>query len=160
MTGTEIRPLALEDGPWLARWMVDRWGGERVVVHGMVYRPAQLPGFVALRGAGRVGLVTYHIEGAGCEIVTLDSLRERQGIGSVLIKAVKGVAREAACERLWLITTNDNLHAIGFYQRRGFRLAAIHPGAVDEARRVKPQIPEIGMDGIPLRDEIELEMTL
>jgi ribosomal protein S18 acetylase RimI-like enzyme len=106
------------------------------------------------------GLVTYHIAGNGCEIVTLDSLRPSLGIGTTLIESVKAAAGAAGCRRLWLITTNDNLHALGFYQKRGFRLAAVHPGAVNESRKLKPEIPLIGNDGIPIRDEIELEIVL
>ena len=69
-------------------------------------------------------------------------------------------AREAGCGRVWLITTNDNLRALRFYQRRGFRLVAVHPDALERSRELKPSIPEIGLDGIPLRDELELELTL
>ena len=94
------------------------------------------------------------------EVVTLDSLRPGRGIGTALIEAVKSAASAAGCRRLWLITTNDNLHALGFYQKRGFRLVAVHPGAVDAARRLKPEIPLNGNDGIPIRDEIELEIVL
>jgi hypothetical protein len=62
---------------------------------------------------------------------------------------------------VWLVTTNDNLVALRFYQRRGFRLSALRPGAVDEARRrLKPAIPDAGAFGIPLRDELELELRL
>ncbi|MGD8245715.1 MAG: hypothetical protein PVG25_02965 [Anaerolineae bacterium] len=63
-------------------------------------------------------------------------------------------------QRIWLITTNDNLAALRFYQRRGFSLVAVHPGAVDQARTLKPEIPAIGHSGIPIRDEIELELPL
>jgi hypothetical protein len=83
-----------------------------------------------------------------------------QGVGTALIEAVKVAAIEAGCRRLWLMTTNDNLHALGFYQRRGFRLVAVYPGAVDAARLLKPEIPLLGNDGIPIRDEIELEIAL
>jgi Acetyltransferase (GNAT) family len=68
--------------------------------------------------------------------------------------------REAGCRRVWLITTNDNLRALRFYQRRGFRLVAVHPDALARSRELKPSIPEIGLDGIPLRDELELELLL
>jgi len=105
-------------------------------------------------------LVTFQITGDACEIVTLDSLIEDRGIGTGLIEAVSTAASAVGCRRLWLITTNDNLHALGFYQKRGFRLAAVHPGAVDAARKLKPEIPLIGNDGIPIRDEIELEIVL
>jgi hypothetical protein len=60
---------------------------------------------------------------------------------------------------VWLVTTNDNLDALRFYQRRGLRLVAVHAGAVDEARRLKPEIARVGEYGIPIRDEIELELV-
>ena len=47
-----------------------------------------------------------------------------------------------------------------FYQKRGFVLVAVHRNALAESRRLKPEIPLIGIDDIPLRDEIELEMEL
>ncbi len=55
-----------------------------------------------------------------------------------------------------MVTTNDNLRALGLYQRRGFRLAALRCGAVDQGRRLKPEISEVGEGGIPLHDELEL----
>jgi ribosomal protein S18 acetylase RimI-like enzyme len=81
-------------------------------------------------------------------------------VGSALIEAATQAARRVGCRRLWLITTNDNTHALRFYQKRGFVIAAIHVNALEKARRLKPEIPLIGEDGIPLRDEIELEMIL
>lgn len=77
-----------------------------------------------------------------------------------LLDALLEAARRGGCRRLWLITTNDNLNALRFYQRRGWRLVAVHAGAVDEARKVKPQISVIGEDGIPIHDEIELEFPI
>ena len=71
-----------------------------------------------------------------------------------------GSRRPSGARRLWLITTNDNVDALRFYQRRGFRLVRVHAGAVDRSRAaLKPGIPEAGDHGIPLRDELELEMT-
>lgn len=137
-----------------------RWSAETVVAHGVVYRPHELDGFVALRGNEIVGLVTLRAEGGACEIVTIDSTQSGAGIGTALIDAAKAFARQAGCTRLWLITTNDNLGALRFYQKRGFVLVAVHRNAVEESRKLKPQIPLIGNDGIPLRDEIELEMVL
>jgi DNA-3-methyladenine glycosylase I len=105
-------------------------------------------------------LVTYRIEGEACEIVSLDSTIETIGIGSALIQAVRDTAASAGCKRLWLVTTNDNMAALRFYQKRGFVLVAVHRNALDESRRLKPEIPLVGIDGIPLRDEIELELSL
>jgi GNAT superfamily N-acetyltransferase len=155
-----IRPLTDDDRPWVRRWLVNHWGAELMIVHGELLYPAEYPGFVAQAGADAVGLVTYALRADGCEILSLDSLAESQGIGSALIECVRKVALENGVRRLWLITTNDNLHALRFYQKRGFELVKIYRYAVDESRKLKPSIPLIGDSGIPIRDEIELEMLL
>ena len=115
---------------------------------------------MALADQTRQGVITYHIADNACEIVTIDSLAPAQGVGTALIEAVKTMAKGASCYRLWLITTNDNLNALRFYQKRGFELVKINRNALADSRRLKPGIPLIGLDGIPLRDEIELEMLL
>lgn len=155
-----VRPLTAADRPWVLPFIRDRWGAEAVVAHDTVYHPADLSGFVALRASEPLGLVTYQIEAMACEIVTIDSLLPSHGIGSTLVDRVREIAVQTGCHRLWLITTNDNLTALRFYQNRGFALAAVHRGAVDRARRLKPEIPRVGDNGIPLRDEIELEIIL
>ncbi len=154
------RCSSAEDTPQVGGFWKEHWGGDSVVVHGDEFRPEDVEGFIALDQGQWVGLVTYAIRGDGCEIVTLDSLRAGCGIGSRLIEQVAAEARRAGCERICLTTTNDNLHALGFYQKRGFVLSKLRPGAVDRSRKVKPSIPLTGMHGIPLRDEIELEMKL
>jgi GNAT superfamily N-acetyltransferase len=104
-----------------------------------------------------LGLLTYAIDGDRCEVLTLHAAEQWRGAGTALIEEVERVAVAAGCRELWLITTNDNVDALRFYQRKGFRLAALHPGAVDRSRgSLKPEIPEIGDYGIPLRDELEL----
>lgn len=160
MSSFLIRPLHSADRDWVEKFITERWGGEIVVGHGVIYKPAELPGFVAIQQNQKVGLLTYHLEGESCEIVTIDSTPPPSGIGTALIEAVKNLARESKCKRLWLITTNDNLHALRFYQKRGFVLVAVHRNALARSRQLKPAIPLLGADGIPLRDEIELEMTL
>jgi ribosomal protein S18 acetylase RimI-like enzyme len=107
-----------------------------------------------------VGLVTYELDGLACEIVTIDALREGEGIGTTLLKAVEDAAREAGCERVQLLTTNNNLRALAFYQKRGFRLVRLVPGALDEERKLKPSIPLIDEHGLPIRDELHLELPL
>jgi ribosomal protein S18 acetylase RimI-like enzyme/uncharacterized pyridoxamine 5'-phosphate oxidase family protein len=156
----QVRPLNTEDREWVRQFTIEHWGDTLVVAHGKVYHPETLPGFVAVLKENRVGLLTYLLEEEQCEIVTLDSTKPGIGIGTLLIKAVTQAAREAGCKRLWLITTNDNLHALRFYQKRGFTLVSIYRNAVDAARQMKPRIPLIGDDQIPLHDEIELEMML
>lgn len=137
-----------------------KWGSDLVVSRGRSWYPAQLPGFLARVNEETAGLVTYHIEAEQCEVVTLHSWVENIGIGTSLLKEVTQCAAEARCRRVWLITTNDNLHALGFYQKRGFRMVAVYPNALAVSRQLKPEIPLIGFDNIPLRDEIELELPL
>ncbi len=155
-----IRRLAKTDLPRLREFWKQNWGDEFVVAHGVVYRPDTLEGFVALDKHEWVGEITYNFCDDGCEIVSLDSLREGQGLGTKLIQAVVEEARKRNCTRVFLITTNDNLNALGFYQKRGFEIVRINRGAVNESRKIKPAIPLIGMNNIPLRDEIELEIVL
>jgi ribosomal protein S18 acetylase RimI-like enzyme len=159
MANIIIRPVTPEDKAWIKQLVAERWGADIVVGHGVVYYPHELPGFVAEQNGTKVGLITYHIAGNSCEIVTIDSLRPGNGIGTALIDAVKTTARQSGCTRLWLITTNDNLNALRFYQKRGFVLVAVHRNAVERSRLLKPTIPLIGQYGISIRDEIELELT-
>jgi N-acetylglutamate synthase-like GNAT family acetyltransferase len=157
---TRVRPAAAGDAAWIASVLKDRWGGTLVVSRGRVHQADRLPGLIAERAGRPVGLLTYRVDGAECEIVSLNALEPRLGAGTALVEAATAAARNAGCRRLWLIATNDNLDALRFYQRRGFTLVAVHAGAIAAARRLKPAIPPIGDYGIPIRDEIELERRL
>lgn len=160
MSNFYIRQLNSDDRDWVRQLITENWGAEVVVSRGAIHHPHKLPGFVAVQKEEKVGLVTYHIEGDSCEIVSINSARPSIGVGTALIEAVKEVAYQAGCRRLWLITTNDNLYALRFYQKRGFVLVAVHRNALEVSRKLKPEIPLIGADGIPLRDEIELEVCI
>lgn len=154
-----IRPVLPEDGEWIRQLMRERWMAEFVVVHGNVFHPHALSGFVAEEEGKKTGLITYLLEGGVCEIVTLDSLHPARGVGSALLEAVTAVALRSGCRAMRLTTTNDNLNALRFYQKRGFTLAALRPNAIENTRKVKP-VPPLGENGIPIRDEIELELIL
>lgn len=154
----EIHPLTQADHEQIARFLEEQWTSRLVVSRGRLHQADRLPGFIANYAGKMAGLVTYRIEGVECEVVSLNSLVEGQGIGSSLLETVGAVARSAGCSRLWLITTNDNVEALRFYQKRGFKLAALHRNALEKSRLLKPSIPRSGLHGIPLRDEIELEM--
>jgi len=156
----QIQRLQESDRPALRRFWQQHWGDDFMVAHGQVYMVDRLEGFVALENGLWLGLVTFLVEGELCEVTSLDSLRAGAGIGTALIEAVEKEARKLGCTRLRLVTTNDNTHALRFYQKRGFALTALRPGAVDESRKIKASIPLIGMDDIPIRDELELEMWL
>ena len=108
--------------------------------------------------------MTYHIVGtneiAFAELITLDAIRANQGVGTALIEALASRLRAEGVSMLRVTTTNDNLNALRFYQRRSFRLKALGPGGVDEGRRLKPSIPAVGEYGIPIRDQLELERQI
>jgi 8-oxo-dGTP pyrophosphatase MutT (NUDIX family)/GNAT superfamily N-acetyltransferase len=155
-----VQEVTQSDRLWMRNLLEDHWGSAQMVTRGKVHQADELPGFIAWVEGERRGLITYNIEALSCEIVSLDSLRHGLGIGTALISAVREVAISTGCHRLWMVTTNDNTPAMRFYLRGGFELAAIHRGAIYHSRELKPSIPHIGNDGIPITDEVEFEMSL
>ncbi len=141
-------------------FIVQQWYTMQMVVHGESIDMCNAEGFYACEDDEIIGLITYRIKGKEMEILSLDSLRECKGIGSELLDTAVAKARETGMQRIVLITTNDNLSALRFYQKRGFEMSRLYCNALDQARKIKPEIPLIGMDGIPLKHEIELEMVL
>jgi GNAT superfamily N-acetyltransferase len=155
-----LRPKEPSDEGRLAAFYAEHHSA-RIARRGELVDPMDHPALVAEDGGRLAGVLTYVDDGEDCEILTLHSTEQWRGAGSALIVAVEALARERRCKRLFLITTNDNVDGLRFYQRRGFRLAALYPEAVDHSRStLKPEIPEVGEYGIPLRDEIELEKQL
>ena len=153
-----IRAFTEADRPWAERLLGEDFGGRIQVRLGAVIDPLACPGLVAEREGEPVGIVTYAAEGDDVEVVYIEVTARRAGIGTALLDAV---AARTGARRLWLVTTNDNLDALRFYQRRGFRISRVRPGAMDETRRtLKPSISEVGNFGIPIRDEIVLERML
>jgi GNAT superfamily N-acetyltransferase len=153
-----VRAATVTDRQGIADMLNASWGGTTVVAHGTQYDASSLPALVAEKDGRLVGLLTYSMTDRGLEVVSLDALMRRTGVGSALLAAATGLARETGAARVWLVTTNDNLDALRFYQRRGMRIVAVAPGAVDAARAVKPSIPLVGEYGIELHDELTLEL--
>jgi GNAT superfamily N-acetyltransferase len=161
MTTLRILPPQGEaDHTWLTAVWREEWGGDTMVTRGRVYHLNDLTALVAWDGDQRVGLATYFLHGDSCELMSLNALVPGKGVGTALLTAVEEAARAAGCTRVWLITSNDNLDALKFYQRRGYRLVAVHAGAIDEARKQKPTIPLVGYYDIPIHDEVELSKQL
>jgi hypothetical protein len=106
---------------------------------------------VAERDDPPVGVVLWTTEGDTTELTYLWALEPGTGVGTALVDGMLRRVRPP----IWLVTTNDNVDALRFYQRKGFRLLALRPGAGDTARALKPTIPAAS-DGIPIRDELEL----
>jgi ribosomal protein S18 acetylase RimI-like enzyme len=154
-----VRPLRPDEREWARSFLDERWGGETVVAHGVEFRPAELDGFVAQDDAGaRVGLLTFDVDADVLEVVTLDAVRRREGIGSALMLAAIERAHASACRAVRVMTTNDNRPAIAFYGSMGFRVAEVREGAVAQARAIKPSIPFVGVDGTPITDEVVFEL--
>ncbi len=160
MNKIEIVPTSDEHRPVVEKLLVEAWGSAIIVTRGKSVNAADLPGLAAWSNSVVVGLLTYKPNGVRWEIVSLYCRSRGSGVGTALLDAVINLAKRDGCRKLWLITTNDNTPALRFYQRRGFYLKALYPGAVDIDRRIKPEIPLLGVDNIPLRDEIELEMVI
>ncbi|MEU3455439.1 GNAT family N-acetyltransferase [Micromonospora sp. NPDC006766] len=161
MTGIHVRSAEPPDQPDVAVLHHREWGGPHVVVHETRYDLRELPTLVAVDGAGELaGALVYRLADDGLEVVSLVAADAGLGVGSALLAAAEATALAAGAGRLWLVTTNDNLAALRFYQRRGLRIVAVDPGAVDRARRLKPTIPYVGEDDIPLHDELRLERPL
>jgi ribosomal protein S18 acetylase RimI-like enzyme len=141
---------------------LEAWHMRPVARFGELYDPLDDPAILAEDPDGTlVGLLTYRVDERGLEIGTLRADPPRHGVGSALVERAVAIAGELGIGRVWLVTTNDNVDALRFYQRRGFRLAELRAGAVDDSRaRLKSTIPEIGDHGIPIHDELILERTV
>jgi ribosomal protein S18 acetylase RimI-like enzyme len=147
-----VRPKASAEA-WADALVQAELAGRFQARRGELVDVLALPGLVAERAGQPVGLATYDLEDE-CELAVLVAAVRNQGVGTLLVESL----RELVGQRpIWVVTTNDNLTALRFYQRHGFRLRELRPGAAEEARRtLKPSIGTIGEFGIPIRDELEL----
>lgn len=155
-----IRKVKNKDREWIKNFISKHWGSEKIISRGKVYYPYKLPGFVALKDRKYLGLITYNLRKNDCEIISLNSLMQKRGIGTALVEEVKKTARHMDCKKLWLIATNDNVDALRFWQEKGFTIKAVYPNAIAVSRKLKPEIPHMGNYGIPIRDEIKLEFKI
>ena len=155
-----VSQLTDEDRVWVKERTELLFGGEFVVSRQEVHDPHKLPGFIATEGNERVGLATFSINRDECELVTIDSLCQFMGIGTALLEKVEEVALDAGCKMIWAITTNDNLDAQRFFQKRGFVISAYRIGSMTKIRLLKPNFPRIGYYGLAIRDEIEVTKPL
>jgi ribosomal protein S18 acetylase RimI-like enzyme len=137
------------------------WGTTVMAVRGELVDCTSLPGLLAYRDGSVAGALTYRVDNDELEVVSLHAVDRHGGAGSALLAEAVRIAREAGARRVFLATTNDNVDALRFYQRRGMRIAEVRIGGVDAARdSVKPGIPLVGEYGIEMHDEITMELTL
>jgi ribosomal protein S18 acetylase RimI-like enzyme len=140
-----IKPVSNSEREWVKELLNREWYSTIIVTREKIHKANDLPGFMAFQDEVAVGLVTFEIEVDSCEILSLNALIEGKGIGSALLRAVENRAGELGCRRIWLVTTNDNIDALSFYQRRGYQIAAIHLNSMAQSRKLKPEIPIMGL---------------
>ena len=156
----EIVTLEEKDRENVNKILINEWEATDIIIRGKVIDGTKLDGFIALRNDEIIGLITYMIESNECEICSLNSFIENKGIGTALINKVKEYAKKNNCTRVKLVTTNDNIRGLEFYQKRGFTFSNLFKNSIEEySRKLKPQIPLYADNGLPIRDEIELEMN-
>lgn len=139
-----------EESSWLPVVSIDR-----------TYQPEDVAG-LAWRDEWGVpqGLVTWHIEGDKAEIVSVDAYEQGRHIGGRLLDGAEAELLRRGVRHVSMVTTNDNLRAIAFYVRRGYRIVRIDLDGMDRVRKLKPKVPLLGNDNIPLRDMFELQKDL
>jgi len=154
--GVTVRPVVEADRAWLAAAIVAAWATDTVASRGRLTEPVStLPGFVAELDGERAGYAVFRADGDEVELSAIESLVEGRGVGRALLEAVQDEVVRRGLSRAWLITTNENLGAIGFYQRCGWDWVGFHRDEV--GRDLKPEIPEVGPNGIEIRHELEFE---
>jgi len=140
--------------------IIKGWGSDILVSRGKTYKTEDLEGILTYKKNKIIGLGLYYIKNNECEIVLLETFIQKKGIGTQIIEKIKEIAKLNNCKRIWLITSNDNIDAIKFYQRRGFNIANFYKNAMDKSRELKPTIPLIGNYEIPIKDELEFEIKV
>ena len=135
------------------------WGETEVDAFGRTYDLGDLPAYVVEDGGEVVGAASYSIEDAQVHLVAMQVLPAFQGRGAgrALVEAVLDAGRQAGAKRAVLVTTNDNLLALCLYQRMGFVITEVIPGAVVGYHGGEE---EVGFAGIPVRDEIRMALDL
>ena len=142
------------------KFIKKNWYSTDMFVGGDIIDMTTIDGIVVYEEGKIVALETYRIKDKECEIISLDSLKEGQGIGTELINRVIQIAKDNLCKRVKVITTNDNIHAIEFYQKRGFDMFKLYHNAVNRARQMKPSIPLLGDNNIFINHEIEFQFLI
>jgi GNAT superfamily N-acetyltransferase len=142
-----------------ARELFERdFGRTHIVAFGEVMDVDQMPALVAVAHTDPSGALAYRLLGDALHIVALatDPMWQRSGVGAYLVAEAELLARRLKLARVVVATTNDNLPALYFYQRRGYRLTALVPESVVQHTHQQQD----GFAGIPVRDEIRLEKLL
>jgi hypothetical protein len=77
----KIREIKNSDREWVRNFISKEWGSEKIISRGKIHYPHKLPGFIAFNGKKYLGLIIYNIEKDDCEIVSINTILKRKGIG-------------------------------------------------------------------------------
>jgi N-acetylglutamate synthase-like GNAT family acetyltransferase len=160
MEDIQIRPLQVTDQAWKESMLTQYWGSTTIVRKGEVIDLSSHDGFMVSLGDQPAGFCTFQLFQNKLEITNLVSWIQGKGVGAKLLEGIKNTAIDKNVELIWLVTTNDNVSGLKFYQKNGFHLVALYPNALEKSRQLKPGIPLTGLENIPMRDELELSMTV
>jgi GNAT superfamily N-acetyltransferase len=156
-----VRPITPEDREWVADLIATAFGSVRLMSNDHLIDDASLlNGFAAEIDGRPIGCALVNEVDGDVELVALVSTYRGAGVGSGLLETVVERGKRDGWKRLWLVTSNDNTDAIRMYQRAGWEWTKFRRDAITKARAVKPEIPEIGNHGIPVRHEIHFEAPL
>lgn len=155
-----IRPTSNADKSWMRAEIKNWWGNEMIVICGERFFSAEMAGFIAEIAHEKVGLILLRYDGTLCKIMSLTTASEKPGVGTQMIEHAAKNAKTNGILQMIVVTTNDNITVLRIYQQFGFEIREWRKGAVEKSHEIKPKIPLIGNYRIPIRDEIELEMTL
>jgi len=156
----KIRQKTSKDSSTIKKFMIENWGGRMLFIRGKEYYPENMEGFLAEENNKIIGFLIYENQGNKYEIIVFEVFEKFKGIGTLLLNALKKLVKDKNLTKLVVMTTNDDLDALRFYQRRGFKICGININAIEKSRKFKPSIPMTGDYNIPIRDEIYLEMEI
>lgn len=155
MPTVQVRDVADVDRPWLRELVASMWGLPVVTSVRAYEHPERLDGVVAEVDGEPIGAATFHVDGHEWEVVTVNAVRSGVGVGRALLTDVRHRAEEAGASRVWLITTDTNSGAVGFYEHLGMTRVRAHRRFIDVVRAVKPDV-----DAGAFCDAIEFEWRI
>jgi len=159
---TDLREATQDDWRWLLAESAPI-GGQQIVSNGVLHTLSDYDAVVAYAGNQRVGFAVFRLDLPEAELLAIRAVAQWGGVGTQLIRNVEERVKAKGAQTLWLCTTNDNISAIQFYQRRGYRFRALHTGEFQNVLRIKgidPETPVVGQNNIVIRDELVFEKSL
>lgn len=159
MSEIHVRRATTADWLWIEE-NADVIGGSQVVSRGTLRTLRDHDGFVAFHEHGNDTPSGFAVLRSD-ELLAIAAIQQWRGVGTILLNHCEAQATEQGFSSIWLVTTNDNLDAMRFYQSRGYFFSELHPGAFETVKRLKGIEGQIlGHFDIPLRDEIVFRKNL